>query len=559
VRAFFATLKKNNIRYGAIYLCYIVIAAVVAASALIAAVLGGQMGETALDGDLDALLSYLVIVSILFAIRTLFVGAETYVSARYSANVGYTLRRNFASHILKKPFSALEKLNTGEVLSIQQNDLPQAAFLVSLVGMQTISEFMILAVSLGYMFMLQPLYTALFVLLFPVLVTMQIFISKPIQKKQVTMSERQAAYNAVVTDSLQNTATVVAYSLEKTVERRFVEEYDRLIVAVKDFLKTMIVLVITGILVTLVPLLFINIVAGNTVINNNMTIAEFIAYTTIAFSASNWLMMLSQRLTRIGRSAGSAVRLNDISTGEEEDLTTTVTIPQEGLAVEFAGVDFAYTEDGDNVLKGVTFSVPQGAKIALAGGSGSGKSSVLKLMLGMYKQKSGTISVFGTNITTLPPLSLRDAFAYVPQDSFLLPKSIGENITGKKDRTAEENERLNKACTDAGILDFINSLPNKFDDMLAESSENISGGQRQRIALARAFYKDAPIIIFDEATSALDPSTEAQILETLQNLPKDKTLIMTAHRASAMSICDTKISLENGEVVRIDEQKTEAD
>ncbi|MCL2014637.1 MAG: ABC transporter ATP-binding protein/permease [Defluviitaleaceae bacterium] len=551
MRAFFTTLKKNQIRYKSVYLAYIIIAAVITVSAVAATIISGQMGQSALDGDLDTLLGYLAIVSGLFAIRIVASGLDAYVRERYTGNVLYKLSHNFASHIIKKPFSQLEKLNAGEVVSIQQNDLPAAASLLGLVGMQTISEFMILIVSLAYMFFLQPFFTTLFVLLFPLLVVMQIFVSKPIQKKQIAVLEKTAAYNNIVSDSLQNTATVAAYSLESTVERRFLSAYDEFIAALKDFVRTMVVLVISGIIITLVPMFFINIISGNAVINDNMTIAEFIAYTAVALQASGWLMMLSQNLTRIGRAAGAAVRLNEKTEGEEEDLTATAAIPLTATALEFNGVNFAYSEDGENVLKNVTFTVQKGAKIALAGGSGSGKSSILKLVLGMYKQKSGTIAVFGTDTANLPLSSLRDIFAYVPQDSFLLPESIGENISGKKERTAAENSRLEKACADAGILDFVNSLPNKFEDMLAESSENISGGQRQRIALAKAFYKDAPIIIFDEATSALDPTTESQILTTLQNLPAEKTLIMTAHRASAMAICDTKINLENGEIVSI--------
>ncbi|MCL1998036.1 MAG: ABC transporter ATP-binding protein/permease [Turicibacter sp.] len=552
LKTFFATFRKHGINYKAIYLCYAVMAAIITVAAMLATIISGSMGQSALDGDWDTLVGYLALVSGIFAVRTLFAGLNAYLAGRYAAAAQYKMSHNFARAILKKPFSALEKLNTGEVTSIQQNDLPNAVALISTAGMQTIAEFMFLIVSLGYMFFLQPLFTALFLVLFPLLVVMQVFISKPIQQKQVTMSEKQAKYNAVVTDSLQNTATVVAYSLESTVERRFLAAYDEFIVAVKDFLKTMLVLVIAGILVTLVPMFFITIISGNAVINSNMTIAEFIAYTAIASVASGWLMELSQNLTRLGTAAGSAVRVNETYDGEEEDLTIMGKIPQNGLAVEFQSVDFAYSEDGENVLKGVSFSVEKGAKIALAGGSGSGKSSILKLMLGMYKQRSGKIAVFGTDTGTVSPAALRELFAYVPQDSFLLPESIGENISGKKERTADENARLERACADAGILEFVKSLPLGFDDMLAESSENISGGQRQRIALARAFYKDAPIIIFDEATSALDPATESQILATLQDLPADKTLIMTAHRASAMAICDVKISLENGAVVRIE-------
>ena len=553
IKTFFGTLKKNGLRYGGVYFFYTIAAAVVAVSATVSAIITGQMGQSAYEGDLSALWGLLVLLSVLFGVRAVLSALEAFIRRRYWADTSYTVRQNFMQHFLRKPFSALEKTNTGEALSIFQNDLPGANSLISIVAMQMISDFLVLIVALAYMFMLQPLYTALFLLTFPLLVVMQAIISKPIQKKSAKMSEDQAKFNAIVNDSLQNTATVIAYSLEDTVEKRYLVAYDKFLESLKGFLRTMSILVLAGILFTLLPIFFANLISGISVINSNMTIAEYIAYAAIAMRAGSWLMMLSQNLTGLRQRSAEAIRLNDLTSGEEEDLDRSADISAEGLALEFDSVNFAYAEDGEDVLKGISFSIAKGRRVALIGGSGSGKSSVLKLVLGMYKPKNGKISIFGQDIAQLPVASLRNLFAYVPQDSFLLPQSIGENITGKKERTPEEQRRLAQACADAGILDFINTLPNKFDDMLAESSENISGGQRQRIALARAFYRDAPIILFDEATSALDPTTEAQVLATLENLPPDKTLIMVAHRASAIGICDTIVSMEEGKILKIEE------
>ena len=215
----------------------------------------------------------------------------------------------------------------------------------------------------------------------------------------------------------------------------------------------------------------------------------------------------------------------------------------------FENVNFAYADDAPDVLRAVSFEIPAGSKVAIAGSSGSGKSTILKLLLGLYEPTSGKIRVLGNDAAAIGKYTLRDSFAYVPQDSFLFPVSIGENITGKNDISHQEQARLEQSCRDAGILDFINGLPEKFDSILSESAENISGGQRQRIAMARAFYKDAPIILFDEATSALDPTTEAGILETLESAAKEKTVIMAAHRAAAKAFCDTVITLEGGKIL----------
>jgi ATP-binding cassette subfamily B protein len=174
---------------------------------------------------------------------------------------------------------------------------------------------------------------------------------------------------------------------------------------------------------------------------------------------------------------------------------------------------------------------------------------VLKLLLGLYAPQEGRISVMGADSTEVSLHSLRDTFAYVPQDSFLFPESISENITGESE--ISDRSRLEKACHDAGILEFIESLSDGFDAILGESAENISGGQKQRIALARAFYRDAPIILFDEATSALDPTTEAAVLQSFNAISKDKTVLMVAHRFSAIDFCDYVVVMESGKVAAI--------
>jgi ABC-type bacteriocin/lantibiotic exporter with double-glycine peptidase domain len=278
-----------------------------------------------------------------------------------------------------------------------------------------------------------------------------------------------------------------------------------------------------------------------------MLIAGYIAYTSIGMTAAGWLMGLAGNLGEVRVHMASAERLNQSVSGEVEGINIAPPLAMNGAtAVSFKDVTFAYTEEGADVLQNVSFTIPAGAKVAIVGGSGSGKSTVLKLLLGLYEPKNGEITVLGNDARGASKYALREAFAYVPQDSFLFPYCIGENITGKKDLSPEELIKREKACRDAGIWDFINTLPGKFESVLSESAENISGGQRQRIAMARAFYKNAPVILFDEATSALDPSTEAEILKTLEQATKDKTVIMVAHRASAKAFCDTVITLERG-------------
>jgi ABC-type multidrug transport system fused ATPase/permease subunit len=197
--------------------------------------------------------------------------------------------------------------------------------------------------------------------------------------------------------------------------------------------------------------------------------------------------------------------------------------------VSFENVTFGYSDDAA-IFKNTSFSVEKGGITAIAGTSGCGKSTALKLMLGLYKADGGQISLSSENIT------------YVPQDCCLLPVSIRENVLGG---LPLDDEKLRGACENAGIYSFIQSLSDGFDSVLTESAANVSGGQKQRLAMARAFYRNADILLLDEATSALDPITEQAVLEAFRRYIKDygKTAVVVAHRQAVLEMSDRIITL----------------
>ena len=156
--------------------------------------------------------------------------------------------------------------------------------------------------------------------------------------------------------------------------------------------------------------------------------------------------------------------------------------------------------------------------------------------------------VFGVDVRQAKRKELRDLIAYVPQDSFLFPGTIRENLTCVREADRQDEAALLQACRDAGILGFLESLPGGLDTVLAEGADNFSGGQRQRLAVARALYKDAPILLFDEATSGLDPATEQALLEALYTAAHGRTVIAVAHRQAAIAACDRVLVMENGRI-----------
>lgn len=225
---------------------------------------------------------------------------------------------------------------------------------------------------------------------------------------------------------------------------------------------------------------------------------------------------------------------------EEEEVAVYSAQPvRDASYIDFRNVTFAY-EEGKNVLTDFNLQIKEGEHVALVGESGCGKSTLVKLLLGLYEIQNGGIAVAGQNVSDMTVEQLRGLLSYVPQEPELYHVSVMENIRyGKITATDEE---VIEAAKRANADSFIRELPQGYDTIIGEQGDNLSGGQRQRIAIARAFLKNAPILIFDEATSALDNETERKINESIEACG-DKTLIVIAHRESALQNLDRIIEV----------------
>lgn len=217
-----------------------------------------------------------------------------------------------------------------------------------------------------------------------------------------------------------------------------------------------------------------------------------------------------------------------------------------GGTVEFEDVHFSYLPDR-KILDGISFVVPAGKSVAIVGTSGSGKSTILRLLFRFFDTHSGCIKIDGQDIRTVTLESLRKSIGVVPQDTVLFNDTIFHNIHyGRLSATEEE---VYDAARRAAIHDTIMNFPEKYSTVVGERGLKLSGGEKQRVALARTFLKAPPILFCDEATSALDSTTEAEILNALKSLANDRTSIFIAHRLTTAMQCDEIVVLENGRVV----------
>jgi len=213
--------------------------------------------------------------------------------------------------------------------------------------------------------------------------------------------------------------------------------------------------------------------------------------------------------------------------------------------IEFVNVDFSYKDDNP-VLKDVSFNIKVGQNIAFVGCSGEGKSTIFKLLCGFYKKQQGSYILQGRDFEEWNLDAARNLYSLVSQSVFLFPGTIAENVLyGRKGATLEE---IQEACKMANIHEFILSLPQQYDTLAGERGARFSGGERQRISIARAFLKNAPILLLDEPTSAIDVGTEDLIKGAIERISKGRTVITIAHRLSTIENADIIMVLSKGEI-----------
>lgn len=543
MKTFFYTLKKNNVPYVGFTFFYVVASVLLSFSIVIAIIFQSEVLQAAYYSDTSTAVNMLLILLGSFAVQILVTALRTFFSTRFSSIASYKVRNNFLAYFLGTSQKEVDKISTGEVLSLYSTDEPYTQVLLSQSVFDILNSTISFAVTLGFMMFISLTHTLILLVTSILLVGLQAISSTPIQKNARQMFERLANFNNVVSDSLQNTSTIITYSLEDLIEEKYLGAYDSYLYSLKKYAKNLAVIVSIGFISSFLPLIIINIILSQNVISGNMFISEFIAFTTLTSIATLQIGMLSQNLGNLQAMIASAKRINENTAKPLDELETGENLNNFDVSVK--NLWFKHSET--DILQDISFDIPQGSNVAIVGESGSGKSTLIKLILGIYEPDQGSISIGGKALTDISKNSLRKNMSYVPQGSFMFATSIGENIALSSDKI----DMLETSCKEAGILEFIKELPDAFDTVLDESAANLSGGQRQRIALARAFYKDSPVMLLDEITSALDSQTEEDILQILKNKKKDKTIISIAHREKAVVDCDMIIVMDKGKIAGI--------
>lgn len=362
-------------------------------------------------------------------------------------------------------------------------------------------------------------------------------------------AKKSSALTARVADSIGNIATVKAFAQEKTELKKF----KGLLREWRDatFKEMKSVLFVTGTFSFLMA--FMNVCAFAAAI---LAVQYKLANVGSIYLIISYTMSIVSQLWSVSGATRNYVRIIGDATPMIQILNEPIEITdtknplkssiQEG-AIDFKNVSFTHKDKNEPLFDNFSLSIKPGEQVGLVGKSGSGKTSLTRILLRFSDINSGKIIIDGQDITKITQADLRRAISYVPQDPVLFHRSLRENIAfGKQDASDKE---ILFVAKQAHALDFIQDLPGGLDSMVGERGIKLSGGQRQRIAIARALLKDAPILILDEATSALDSENEQLIQDAVWKLIKGRTSIVIAHRLSTIAKLDRIIVLDNGKVV----------
>ena len=462
------------------------------------------------------------------------------------------IRDRLYKHIQTLSLGYFHKKQTGSITSIVMNDVEQLQVALAVVFQRLFVEPINILTFVSLLFIISWKLALIAIIILPLAGIAIISIGRSIRRKSRRTQEKIAEIMQILTETLTSIRIVKAFVNEKEEVKKFAGEsqnYFKLLF--KRARLDLISAPVTesfGVIIGVVLLWY----GGLEVLSNQGVSAEdFIRFIVILFSILGPIKQMSNVNLKIQVGAASAERIFELlDTPPEivEDLNP-VDLKVFKKSIEFDKVHFEYN-DGDNlVLDQVTFSIKKGEVVAMVGPSGSGKSTIADLIPRFYDVSTGSIQIDGHDLRKATLASIRGNMGIVTQEVILFNDTIKNNIAYAQPNVSDE--AIKKAAEAANALDFIEKTPDGFNTLIGERGVNLSGGQKQRLAIARALLKNPPILILDEATSALDTESEKKVQNAIENLMKDRTALVIAHRLSTVQNADKIIVIDEGQVVEI--------
>lgn len=497
-------------------------------------------------------MSTLHVVGAAFLIVILFDGILNYMrnyllyhtANRIDAGLGARVYR----HLLSLHFKYFETRKVGNIIA-RIRELENLRQFMTNISLSVLLDTAFSIIFIIIMFIYSAILTLISLLFIGILALISFFSTPIIRQKLEEKFQKGAQMHAFLVESITGIQTVKSLSIEGKIIKdweNYLGEYILSAFRLSDLANRIFTLSQTLQKLMILSVIYIGV---SQVLNNKMTIGQLIAFQMFASQLTVPILRLIHMWQDFQHARLSLERLGDIINTPTEVEGATLKFTALKGEIIFKNVSFKYFHDSPEVLKNVSFKISPGQLVGIVGKSGSGKSTIAKLIQRFYFPTEGSIFIDGVDIRQISPTFLRSKIGVVPQESFLFSGTIKENIAiAKPDATMDEIIKVAKL---AGAHEFISEMPLGYDTIIEERGESLSGGQKQRIAIARALLINPKILIFDEATSALDYESERLILETIRKLKGTRTIIFISHRLSFMKECDFIIVIDKGKIVEI--------
>jgi ATP-binding cassette subfamily B protein len=481
-------------------------------------------------------------------ISALLTGLRRYWAFREARWSEAALRHRMFAHLQRLHFAYHDDTQTGQLMSRANTDLQQIVNFVVMIPL-TVANLVTVLASTVIMLSINVVLAILAVGCLPLLNVLAKRFSTKLHPAVMGVQRESAALAEVVEETVSGVRVVKGFGAEPV-------QSGKLRVAAGDLYDVSLLTArIRGRFVPLLDLLpniglvLVLAYGGHLVIEGQLSLGELVAFNVYVALLIWPLRMLGMIVAQAQRAAASAQRVHEVLDTEPIvlDAPDAVPLPAGGGEVRFEHVDFAYGSGGRQVFDDLDLVIAAGESVALVGATGSGKSTVAKLIPRFYDVTSGRVLLDGTDVRAARLNDVRRAVGIVFEDTFLFSDTIAANIAFADPEASLD--RIERAARLAGAHDFILSLPDGYDTEIGERGFSLSGGQRQRIAIARAILADPRVLILDDATSAVDPSKEHEIRDALTEVMRGRTTIVIAHRPATIALADRVVLLDGGRAV----------
>lgn len=497
--------------------------------------------------DFTKLHKILLTILILYIISALFNYLQGIIMAKISQKYAKDLRSKVDKKVNKLPLKYFDKKTHGEVLSLVTNDIDTISMNLNRSATELITCIVMVIGILIMMFSINFTMTIVTLVILPISLIITSTIMKKSQHHFVNQQDRLAIVNGKVEEMLSGQNIIKSFNAENKMMKDFEESTNKLCESAwkSNFLGGLMHPIMK--LVGNLGYVVVAIMGGIYVIKGKITVGNIQSFITYTKNFTNPIASLASIMTELQGMVAACERVFEfLNEKEEEPIKNKVELKNVRGNVVFKNVTFGY-DDNKIIINNFSTHVTSGKKIAIVGPTGAGKTTLVKLLMRFYDTNSGEILVDGVNIKNVDRGELRKQFGMVLQDTWLFSGTIMENLRyGRLDATDRE---VIDAAKMAHVHHFIQTLPDGYNMVLNEDTNNISGGQKQLLTIARAILANPKILILDEATSSVDTRTEILIQKAMDELMKNKTSFIIAHRLSTIKNADLILVLKDGDIV----------